>query len=83
MKTYLKRGSMTLTATLAFCLLLAQNEKQIQFNGQQFYKPGNPVFEPYKNKWPELKKGGNGLVQRFVSPKQKQISIDKSHCIAG
>ncbi len=52
---------------------------------QQFQQqPGNNnVFEPFKDNWPELKRGEHNLVQRFVPQKPDKITVDKKNCIAG
>jgi len=41
------------------------------------------IPQPGKNDWPELKKGPNGLVPRYVPPKPDKTIIDKKGTIAG
>lgn len=53
--------------------------KNIQLNPQTLQN----FPQPGKDDWPELKKGNNGLVPRYVPPKPDKIVINKEKAIAG
>src|SRR5689334_6855234 len=63
------RGILLLTLVLC-CILMAQKA------------PPNPNGQPWRP-WPQLRRGGNGLVPRYVPPKPDWITIDPTRSIAG
>lgn len=53
--------------------------KDLQLNN----KINSAFPQPSKTDWPEIKKGSNGLVPRFVPAKPEKISIDPKKTVAG